>query len=173
MAILEPAGAGGRTAARARRNRDSPAGTTRCASRQRICPRTRADTILRSVRSVQAQTFADWELLIGRRLDRPDHGPRVRPDARIRVIRQGNGASRRAQHRPGQRRLCWPFRLRRQWLPHHLELCTTSARAFPEQQFVTTELREDLGDGRTVRHYHVETSVVPPEVARGESVRTP
>ncbi len=53
----------------------------------------------------------------------------------------------------------------RRVLPHHLELCIAFLRAFPEEQFVTTELWDDFGKGRIVKHYRVETSSWYPEVA--------
>lgn len=130
----------------------------------------RADTILRSVRSVQAQTFGDWELLIVDDGSTDQTADLVSSlDTRIRVIRQDNqgitGARNTGLRASTGRHLAF-LDSDDEWLPHHLELCTAFLRAFPQQQFVTTELREDLGHGRIVRHYHVETSQWYPEVAR-------
>ena len=45
-----------------------------------------------------------------------------------------------------------------EFLPHHLDLCTAFLEAFPDEQFISTELLEDFGRGVLVAHYRTETS---------------
>jgi glycosyltransferase involved in cell wall biosynthesis len=52
-----------------------------------------------------------------------------------------------------------------EFLPHHLELCVAFLDEFADEQFVSTELIEDLGHGRQVIHYRMETSESYPRVA--------
>jgi len=51
-------------------------------------------------------------------------------------------------------------------MPHNLEFCVSFLEAFPDEQFVSTELLENLGHNRFVRHYRVETAEWYPQRAR-------
>jgi glycosyltransferase involved in cell wall biosynthesis len=130
----------------------------------------RADTIMRAVRSVQAQTFADWELII------VDDGSTDNTvaliegcDPRLKLIRQenqGTAGARNAGLRASSGSYIGFLDSDDEWLPHHLELCAGFLKAFPEEQFVTNELWEDLGRGRIIKHYRVEIGEFYPHMAR-------
>ena len=130
----------------------------------------RADTIGRSIRSVQAQTFTDWELIV------VDDGSTDNTmaliegcDPRLKLIRQENQGTAGARN-TGLRASAGSYIAfldsDDEWLPHHLELCVSFLNAFPEEQFVTNELWEDLGRGRVVNHYRMEIEEYYPRMAR-------
>jgi len=130
----------------------------------------RADTIGRAIRSVQAQTFADWELIV------VDDGSTDNTvaliegcDKRLKLIRQENQGTAGARN-TGLRASAGSYIAfldsDDEWLPHHLELCVSFLEAFPEEQFVTNELWEDFGRGRIVIHYRVEIEEYYPRMAR-------
>jgi glycosyltransferase involved in cell wall biosynthesis len=129
----------------------------------------RADTILRAIRSVLAQTFADWELIVvddGSEDDTPAILAGL--DPRITVIRQENRGFTEARNtalRAARGAYCAFLDSDDEFLPHHLELCTAFLDAFTEEQFVSTELLEDFGHGRVVNHYRTETSAWYPRKA--------
>jgi glycosyltransferase involved in cell wall biosynthesis len=117
----------------------------------------RADTIERAVRSVQAQTFTDWELLV------VDDGSQDGTadllgglgDDRIRVMRQANAGTyvaRNAGLAASRGRLLTFLDSDDAWRPHFLELTTAFLRWSSDDQFVTTEFDQDYGDGHVVRH---------------------
>jgi glycosyltransferase involved in cell wall biosynthesis len=130
----------------------------------------RADTIQRAIRSVQAQTFADWELIV------VDDGSTDNTvaliegcDPRLKILRQENqGAvgARNAGLRASAGSYIAFLDSDDEWLPHHLELCASFLSEFPEEQFVTNELWEDFGRGRVVNHYRVEIEEHYPRMAR-------
>jgi glycosyltransferase involved in cell wall biosynthesis len=130
----------------------------------------RADTIQRSIRSVQAQTFTDWELIV------VDDGSTDNTvaliegcDPRLKILRQENqGAvgARNAGLRASAGSYIAFLDSDDEWLPHHLELCASFLSAFPEEQFVTNELWEDFGRGRVVNHYRAEVEEYYPSMAR-------
>jgi glycosyltransferase involved in cell wall biosynthesis len=130
----------------------------------------RADTIQRAIRSVQAQTFTDWELIV------VDDGSTDNTvaliegcDQRLKILRQENQGAVRARN-AGLRASAGSYIAfldsDDEWLPHHLELCVSFLEAFPEEQFVTNELWEDFGRGRVVNHYRVEIGEYYPRMAR-------
>ena len=130
----------------------------------------RADTIVRAVRSVLAQTYTDWELIVvddGSTDETADLASTL--DPRVRVIRQANqgitGARNTGLAASTGKYISF-LDSDDEWLPHHLELCVGFLEAFPDQQFVTTELREDLGRGEIVRHYYSELARWYPDMAR-------
>ena len=130
----------------------------------------RADTILRAVRSVLAQTYRDWELIVVDDGSTDETAALVsKLDPRIRVIRQNNqgitGARNTGLAASTGQYIAF-LDSDDEWLPHHLELCVAFLDASPDQHFVTTELREDLGHGETVRHYYLELVRWYPEMAR-------
>jgi glycosyltransferase involved in cell wall biosynthesis len=130
----------------------------------------RADTIQRSIRSVQAQSFTDWELIV------VDDGSTDNTvaliegcDPRLKILRQENqGAvgARNAGLRASAGSYIAFLDSDDEWLPHHLELCVSFLCAFPEEQFVTNELWEDFGRGRVVNHYRAEVEEYYPSMAR-------
>ena len=129
----------------------------------------RADTIKRAIASVQAQTFQDWELIVVDDGSTDDTASVLAGlDPRLVLIRQENQGISGARN-TGLLNAKSPYMAfldsDDEWLPHHLELCIGFLRAFPEEQFVTTELWEDFGKGRVLKHYRVETSDWYPELA--------
>jgi hypothetical protein len=122
----------------------------------------RADTIMRAIRSVQAQSFQDWELIV------VDDGSTDNTmaalagiDARITLIRQENRGFTEARNTGIRAGSCDFFAFLDsddEFMPHHLELCVAFLETFKEEQFVSTELLEDFGHGRVVNHYRTETS---------------
>ena len=130
----------------------------------------RADTIKRAIRSVQAQTFTDWELIV------VDDGSTDNTvaliegcDPRLKLIRQENqgtaGARNAGLHASSGSYIAF-LDSDDEWLPHHLELCVGFLEALPGEQFVTNELWEDLGRGRIVKHYRMEIGDGYPRIAR-------
>src|SRR6266511_1012520 len=130
----------------------------------------RADTIRRAIRSVQAQTFTDWELIV------VDDGSTDNTvaliegcDPRLKLIRQenqGTAVARNAGLSASAGSYIAFLDSDDEWLPHHLELCVSFLEAFPGEQFVTNELWEDLGQGSIVKHYRAEVEEYYPRMAR-------
>ena len=130
----------------------------------------RADTIRRAIRSVQAQTFTDWELIV------VDDGSTDNTvaliegrDPRLKLIRQenqGTAGARNAGLSASAGSYIAFLDSDDEWLPHHLELCVSFLEAFPGEQFVTNELWEDLGQGGIVKHYRAELEEYYPRMAR-------
>jgi glycosyltransferase involved in cell wall biosynthesis len=130
----------------------------------------RADTIRRAIRSVQTQTFTDWELIV------VDDGSTDNTvalieglDPRLKLIRQenqGTAGARNAGLSASAGSYIAFLDSDDEWLPHHLELCVSFLEAFPGEQFVTNELWEDLGQGRIVNHYRMEIEEYYPRMAR-------
>jgi len=130
----------------------------------------RADTIRRAIRSVQAQTFTDWELIV------VDDGSTDNTvaliegrDPRLKLIRQenqGTAGARNAGLSSSAGSYIAFLDSDDEWLPHHLELCVSFLEAFPGEQFVTNELWEDLGRGSIVNHYRAELEEYYPRMAR-------
>lgn len=129
----------------------------------------RADTIQRAIKSVQAQTFADWELIVvddGSTDDTASIIDGLEP--RMTVIRQENrgfAEARNAGIRASAGEYLAFLDSDDEFLPHHLELCIAFLEAFPDESFVGAELLENFGQGRFVNHYRTETSEWYPEKA--------
>jgi glycosyltransferase involved in cell wall biosynthesis len=130
----------------------------------------RADTIRRAIRSVQAQTFTDWELIV---VDDGSTDNTVAMiegcDPRLKLIRQenqGTAGARNAGLSASAGSYIAFLDSDDEWLPHHLELCVSFLEAFPGEQFVTNELWEDLGHGGVVKHYRAELEEYYPRMAR-------
>jgi glycosyltransferase involved in cell wall biosynthesis len=130
----------------------------------------RADTIRRAIRSVQAQTFTEWELIVVDDGSTDDTVALIEGcDPRLKLIRQenqGTAGARNAGLRASAGSYIAFLDSDDEWLPHHLELCVGFLEAFPEEQFVTNELWEDLGRGRIVKHYRMEIEDGYPRMAR-------
>jgi glycosyltransferase involved in cell wall biosynthesis len=122
----------------------------------------RADTIMRAIRSVLAQSFQDWELIV------VDDGSTDNTmallagiDARVTPIRQENRGFTEARNtgiRAGSGDYFAFLDSDDEFTPHHLELCVAFLETFKEEQFVSTENLEDFGRGRVVIHFRAETS---------------
>jgi glycosyltransferase involved in cell wall biosynthesis len=130
----------------------------------------RADTIKRAIRSVQAQTFTNWELIVVDDGSTDDTASLIEGcDPRLKLIRQENQGTAGARN-TGLRASAGSYIAfldsDDEWLPHHMELCVGFLEAFPEEQFVTNELWEDLGRGRIVNHYRMEIGDGYPRMAR-------
>ena len=130
----------------------------------------RADTIERAIGSVQAQTFTDWELIVVDDGSTDDTVARIAGlEPRMRLIRQENrgfvGARNTGLSASTGRYLAF-LDSDDEWLAHHLELAVAFLEAFPDEQFVVSELAEDFGQGRIVNHYRIETSEWYPAIAR-------
>jgi glycosyltransferase involved in cell wall biosynthesis len=87
----------------------------------------RADTIKRAIRSVQAQTFTDWELIVVDDGSTDDTAARIEGcDPRLKLIRQENQGTAGARN-TGLRASAGSYIAfldsDDEWLPHHLELC--------------------------------------------------
>lgn len=129
----------------------------------------RADTIERAIRSVQAQTLEDWELVI---IDdgSTDNTEALVPkqDARIKYHRQTNRGfveARNAGLRAATGEYVSFCDSDDELKPFHLELGVSYLDAFPNEHFVTSELQEDFGHNRHVYHYRVEFSEWYPRAA--------
>ena len=125
----------------------------------------RVDTLERAVRSVKAQTFGDWELIV------VDDGSQdgsdaliekiARDDPRIRLLRQANAGVAAARNTGlSAARGGWITFLDSDdaWLPHFLDLTTSFLRSEPDQHFVTTEFVQDYGNGFTITHNRDDVS---------------
>jgi len=130
----------------------------------------RADTIMRAIRSVQSQTFEDWELIVVDDGSTDNTAARIEGcDPRLKLIRQenqGTAGARNAGLRASAGSYIAFLDSDDEWLPHHLELCVSFLEAFPREQFVTNELWEDLGHGRIINHYRMEIEEHYPHMAR-------
>jgi hypothetical protein len=130
----------------------------------------RADTILRSVKSVLAQTLTAWELIVVDDGSTDGTGTVVAGrDPRIRVIRQENQGITGARNTglaASRGEYIAFLDSDDEWLPYHLEVCVGFLAASPGQHVVTTELLEDFGRGHTVLHYYMELARWYPELAR-------
>jgi glycosyltransferase involved in cell wall biosynthesis len=129
----------------------------------------RADTIMRAIRSAQAQTFQDWELIIVDDGSTDDTAGLIGgADPRVRLIRQENRGFTEARNAGiGAARGDYIAFLDSddEFLPHHLELCVAFLEANRDEPFVSTEVLENFGLGRTVNHYRIETSTWYPQKA--------
>lgn len=131
----------------------------------------RADTICRAIKSVLSQTFEDWELIVVDDGSTDDTAVLLAPieDSRMILIRQENRGfteARNAGIRASTGNYIAFLDSDDEFLPHHLELCVAFLESFPEEHFVSTELLENLGEGRLVQHYRIETSQWYPENAK-------
>lgn len=130
----------------------------------------RADTIQRAIKSVQAQSFGDWELIVvddGSTDDTLSLIDKLEP--RMNLIRQANRGFVEARNtglRAGTGEYLAFLDSDDEWLPNHLDLCIAFLENHAEEQFIATELIEDFGGGKHVNHYRVETSDWYPGMAK-------
>jgi glycosyltransferase involved in cell wall biosynthesis len=122
----------------------------------------RADTIMRAIKSAQAQTFQDWELIVVDDGSTDDTAALIAGvEPRMVLIRQPNRGFTEARN-AGIRAARSPYIAfldsDDEFLPHHLELCVAFLDNFAAESFISTELLEDFGQGRLVNHYRAETS---------------
>jgi len=129
----------------------------------------RIDTIVRAIKSVQAQTFEDWELIVVDDGSTDDTAALVSGiDPRITLIRQENRGFTEARNtgiRAGTGEYYAFLDSDDEFLPHHLALCVAFLENFKDELSVSTELIEDFGNGRVVNHYRVETGQWYPQKA--------
>jgi glycosyltransferase involved in cell wall biosynthesis len=122
----------------------------------------RADTIVRAIRSVQAQTYQDWELIVVDDGSADDTASIIAGmDQRMILIRQANRGFTEARNtaiRAAGGEYFAFIDSDDEFLPHHLELCVAFLDTFTAESFVSTELLEDFGNGRFVNHYRTETA---------------
>jgi glycosyltransferase involved in cell wall biosynthesis len=129
----------------------------------------RADTILRAVESVRAQSWEDWELVVID--DGSTDGTRdllAGLDPRIRVLSQENrgvAAARNRGLRAASGDLIAFLDSDDAWTPYHLELAAAFFDAHPQDHLYSSEFWEDFGRGFIVRHFRVEASEWYPETA--------
>src|SRR5262245_49674035 len=87
----------------------------------------RADTIQRAIKSVQAQTFADWELIVIDDGSTDDTAAFIdQSDPRVKVIRQENRGFVGARNRGLSEGIGKYFAFLDsddEWMPFHLEIC--------------------------------------------------
>lgn len=123
----------------------------------------RADTIIRAIRSAQAQTFSDWELIVidDGSTDTTAEVLASVAEARMVVIRQPNGGmtlARNAGIKVARGEYLAFLDSDDEFLPFHLELCVAFLDANPDDVIVSTEMLEDFGHGRVINHYRIESS---------------
>jgi glycosyltransferase involved in cell wall biosynthesis/CelD/BcsL family acetyltransferase involved in cellulose biosynthesis len=130
----------------------------------------RADTILRAIASVQAQTHGDWDLIVVDDGSTDDTASRIAGlDPRIRVLRQENRgvtAARNTGLAAVRGDLVAFLDSDDEWLPHHLALAVAFFAASPGEHLFTSEFWEDFGTGDFVKHYRPEAGEFAPRVAR-------
>ncbi|HTD72676.1 MAG TPA: glycosyltransferase [Steroidobacteraceae bacterium] len=129
----------------------------------------RADTIERAIRSAQAQTFEDWELVIidDGSIDNtaaliPKDDPRIRYHAQP---NRGFVAARNAGLQAAVGEYVAFLDSDDELKPFHLQLGVSYLDAFPGEHFVTSEAQEDFGHDRFVYHYRIEFSQWYPRAA--------
>jgi len=130
----------------------------------------RRETIRRSLESIRAQTFEDWELIVVDDGSEDGTADAIAGfDPRMRVVRQPNRGITGARN-TGLRESKgdWIAFLDSddEWLPHHLELLVGYLQRFPERGFVSAEFWESFGAERVDKHYRIELGEWYPELAR-------
>jgi glycosyltransferase involved in cell wall biosynthesis len=129
----------------------------------------RIDTIVRAIKSVQAQTLEDWELIVVDDGSTDDTAALIDGiDPRLTLIRQENRGFTEARNtgiRAARGDYLAFLDSDDEFLPHHLELCVAFLETCKDELFVSTELLEDFGHGRVVNHYRVETGQWYPQKA--------
>lgn len=122
----------------------------------------RADTIMRAVDSILAQTFRDWELLVvddgsTDSTSRLDFGF----DPRIKLTRQHNqgvAAARNTGIAASKGRFIAFLDSDDEWLPHFLDLSVGFLKASPDDQYVTLEFLRNNTDHRIIKEAIVHYS---------------
>lgn len=129
----------------------------------------RADAIQRAIRSVQNQTFQDWELIV---VDDGSTDATVSlikdMEPRMTLIQQKNRGfveARNTALRATTGTYVAFLDDDDEWYPYHLELAVAFLDSHPDAAFVNFELREDFGHGRFLIHYQVEVEERYPHMA--------
>jgi len=120
----------------------------------------RADTIMRALGSVRAQTFPDWELHLiddgstdeSRRMLAAERDPRIK--LHLQDHRGVNEARNKGLAESTGDYVAF-LDSDDEWLPHHLELCLGFFKEFPQEQVVSGEFWVDLGNGAFEKHFRV------------------
>jgi glycosyltransferase involved in cell wall biosynthesis len=130
----------------------------------------RADTILRAIDSVRAQSFQDWELLITDDGSTDGTADKIRGlDPRIKVFvqeNQGIGGARNTSMRASTGDILTFLDSDDEWLPHHLALCVAFFDAFPDENLVTNEFWVDYRTGDYEKHFKESFARWFPPLAR-------
>ena len=129
----------------------------------------RADTVLRSIASVRAQTCGDFELVLvddGSTDGTRDVLPKDEP--RLRVFSQPNGGVAKARNRgitESRGDFIAFLDSDDEWPPHTLALAAAFFAAHPDERLFTGEMWQDWGHGVVERHFRVEQESWFPAVA--------
>lgn len=130
----------------------------------------RKDTIGRAIRSVQAQSFDDFELIVVD--DGSTDGTKdlvANLDPRLRLIvqpNQGVAGARNTALKAARGDLIAFLDSDDAWTPHHLALATAFFDAHPGEHLFTSEFWEDFGNQLVVVHPRVEVAEWYPATAR-------
>ncbi len=130
----------------------------------------RADTLLRAVESVRAQTFQDWELVL------VDDGSTDATrdvlagvtDPRVRVFSQENrgvGGARNRAFEEVRGDLIAFLDSDDAWTPHHLRMAVAFFGAHPGEHLYSSEWWEDFGSGIVLKHFWPEIAQWYPATA--------
>lgn len=116
----------------------------------------RRNTLLRAVRSVQAQSYTDWELLVidDGSTDGSKELLATLDEPRLRVIVQANAGAATARNlglRESRGRYISFLDSDDEWLPHFLALSCGFLDRHPQEAWVATESYEAKADGRLLR----------------------
>jgi len=120
----------------------------------------RADTIMRALGSVRAQTFPDWELHLIDDGSTDESRPMLAAerDPRIKLHLQDHGGVNEARNK-GLAESTGDYVAfldsDDEWVPHHLELCLAFFKEFPKEHVVSGEFWVDLGNGAFEKHFRV------------------
>ena len=119
----------------------------------------RADSLMRAINSVRAQTFADWELHVVDDGSTDDTLRLVRGiDPRIRVhARPHLGVAEARNHglRQSECEFIAFLDSDDEWTPHHLEVSVAFLDAFPAEQMISGEFWIDRGGIAYEKHFRV------------------
>jgi hypothetical protein len=119
----------------------------------------RADTLLRAIDSVRAQTFEDWELHVvddGSTDGTPELFAGI--DSRVQLHRRPHlGVAEARNHglRASRGEIIAFLDSDDEWTAHHLELSLAFLDAFPGEQVVSGEFWIDHGTGSCEKHFRV------------------
>lgn len=137
----------------------------------------RADSLRRSIDSVIAQQWTDWELVVVD--DGSTDGTRALlahlHDPRVRVIHQENRGVAGARNRgleAAQGELLAFLDSDDEWPDHHLALATAFFAAHPGEDLYSSEFWEDFGRGLLVKHFRPEIFAWYPATAAQIGSRT-
>jgi len=131
----------------------------------------RADTIMRALGSVRAQTFPDWELHViddgstdaSRQMLAAERDPRIKLQLQD---HRGVAEARNKGLAASTGDYIAFLDSDDEWYPHHLELSLAFFKEFPEEHVVSGEFWADWGAGRFEKHFRVSMGEWFVKVAR-------